>query len=805
PDRQAGLLHLRPLLFAARGQRLLDRDRPARVERGPPEDPDRRSSGPGLRAQGRDRAPDVALRLVFPRPALDRGGRLPLDALRRAVERLDEPRVPRESSHHRARLRAVSRRDDRARNRPLRLSDPVRSGAPASRLRHLGAISLREGSPAAVRPLQDDGLGDRHLVDPVRHTVGARFPAGRRADGDPGSPHARFARRREAAAPRVLLRVPRPDRARLLAFPGSGASSLRRGARRAIRRRGREIVRDDGRDRRRDRARPAFRRGAARAVRPLRRDVAALGQLRLLARRPGLPPAQGQCPAAEPRSSLFPGSVLGGGRLVEVPRLRDGAGRRLRQPARTRERGDRLSRRRLRAAPEGPDARLARADRSEDGGARGFPRLQEGGRLPALRSPPHSGLDRREPSGLSRVLAGVARGSDRVGLRGQPRRLERRPLLARPRPRSGSLLRLAAVLDVARARHHRRDRGSARAPLGDRCARPDPLEMRATARLATALLFLLPPGASAPAAEPQRPASTADSERQADLKRLRSRIASLEAHLAESRRRQATLSEELSRLDLQLAIAAGEKELLARLREDYAARLAGIGVERKSAEEAGEKSRRNLLARARVLHRFGRFGYLRILLEAKDVPAFVESVSRLDSLARRDARLLTEHRGSQTRLEASLSRERVLKAETDRLYAKSGAEERRIASLRTERENLLARQRTLSDTQRREVATLSDKATRLEGLLERLSQRPEEPVGPAGGIRPWKGVLDWPARGTLSETFGRHRHPKFDAWTQSNGISLALPAATPVRAVFAGKAVYAQWLAEYGNLVIVDH
>jgi septal ring factor EnvC (AmiA/AmiB activator) len=26
-----------------------------------------------------------------------------------------------------------------------------------------------------------------------------------------------------------------------------------------------------------------------------------------------------------------------------------------------------------------------------------------------------------------------------------------------------------------------------------------------------------------------------------------------------------------------------------------------------------------------------------------------------------------------------------------------------------------------------------------------------------------------------------------------------------VRAVYAGKAVYAQWLAEYGNLVILDH
>jgi len=101
---------------------------------------------------------------------------------------------------------------------------------------------------------------------------------------------------------------------------------------------------------------------------------------------------------------------------------------------------------------------------------------------------------------------------------------------------------------------------------------------------------------------------------------------------------------------------------------------------------------------------------------------------------------------------------------------------------------------------------LSDKAARLERLLQRLSQSSAAPAADAsGGIRPWKGVLDWPARGTLVETFGRHRHPRFDAWTFSNGISLALPAGTPVRAVYGGRAIYAQWLAEYGNLVILDH
>ena len=79
--------------------------------------------------------------------------------------------------------------------------------------------------------------------------------------------------------------------------------------------------------------------------------------------------------------------------------------------------------------------------------------------------------------------------------------------------------------------------------------------MRARACLA-ALSLLLGIGPAARATGPEKPVSSADSERQADLRRLRSRIGSLEGQLAASRRRQATLSEELARLELQLAIAS---------------------------------------------------------------------------------------------------------------------------------------------------------------------------------------------------------------------------------------------------------
>ncbi len=301
-------------------------------------------------------------------------------------------------------------------------------------------------------------------------------------------------------------------------------------------------------------------------------------------------------------------------------------------------------------------------------------------------------------------------------------------------------------------------------------------------------------------------APSPEDERHADLAKIQARIAALQRRLDESQKNVATAEEQLKQLDLRLELAGEESRALAARRDDLASRLTGLAADREKAAAAAEASRRTLVARARVLQRFGRFGYFRILLEAHDARAFLASVDRLDALARRDGELLARDRAARQRLSDDLAREQGVKKEIDQLYAKSRRETARAVALKREREDFVARQKRFAVSGREEVVSLTDKAARLERLLDTLSrQSTNEPAGPSGSIRPWKGVLDWPARGTLVETFGRHRHPKFDAWTFSNGIALSLPERTPVRAIYAGKAVYAQWLAEYGNLVILDH
>jgi septal ring factor EnvC (AmiA/AmiB activator) len=297
-----------------------------------------------------------------------------------------------------------------------------------------------------------------------------------------------------------------------------------------------------------------------------------------------------------------------------------------------------------------------------------------------------------------------------------------------------------------------------------------------------------------------------EQQREADLSRIRSRIATLKEQVRESEKHAASLSEEIKRLDWKLEIGDQEQKLLAARRDEIARQLSATRQDRAEAASAVSASRLTLAARARVLQRFGRYGYFRLLLEARDIPGFLQGVERLDALARRDGRLLAANRAAQSRLDDDLAREQALKSDLDGIYARSRRELLSTAAMRRQRETLLARERSSSASRRGEVAVLSDKADRLERLLDTLTrQSPEEPEDGARGIRPWKGVLDWPAQGSLLETYGRHRHPRFDAWTVSNGISIGLPAGTSVRAVYAGKVVYAQWLAEYGNLVILDH
>ncbi len=296
-------------------------------------------------------------------------------------------------------------------------------------------------------------------------------------------------------------------------------------------------------------------------------------------------------------------------------------------------------------------------------------------------------------------------------------------------------------------------------------------------------------------------APAADSRRQ-DLEQLHARVEDSKRRLAEAEKKAASLKQEVEALDLRLETAGREREWIAARRDDLARRSRDTAGDLVLARDRRDRSLRALRSRVALLSRLGRFGYLRVLLSNPSTADVFLSLKTLDSMARADAESLSRFTDAGRRLEDDLKAEKTLSAEADRLYAEDRRQEAQIDALKQERVRLLARSQSEAVQTRRQVVELSDKAQKLESLLDLLSSGDSRATG---SPRPWKGVLDWPVRGTIAVTFGRHRHPRFDAWTVSNGIEIAAPDGSPVAAVYSGSVVFARWFAEYGNMVVLDH
>jgi len=140
------------------------------------------------------------------------------------------------------------------------------------------------------------------------------------------------------------------------------------------------------------------------------------------------------------------------------------------------------------------------------------------------------------------------------------------------------------------------------------------------------------------------------------------------------------------------------------------------------------------------------------------------------------------------------------------------AEVARLRSVESER------QRALSDFRSRERKTssrldqLAQDQARMTKLVDDLERRRREEEARARRAGPGaetlsnadEGSLSWPLDGKVIYGFGRERRPDGTV-LRWNGLGIAAPVGTPVRAVKAGRVVLAGPFEGYGPTVIVSH
>jgi septal ring factor EnvC (AmiA/AmiB activator) len=309
-----------------------------------------------------------------------------------------------------------------------------------------------------------------------------------------------------------------------------------------------------------------------------------------------------------------------------------------------------------------------------------------------------------------------------------------------------------------------------------------------------------------PRATQSRSAATPDSaQAKAQLAAVRSRIAELTERLASELKERDALSSRLREAELQIT---EQRRRLDELRAAEAAvqrERAKLRDEQSHDQEALGAERETLAAQVRAAYMVGHQEQLKLLLNQNDPAALGRTLTYYEYLAE-------QRSGTIAAIEADVARLEQLVAQIDEQSSKLKSLEDAVAhevaalqSARSDRADSLAALSTQLASGNQELARLRQEEQAVESLIADLERvLPDFPIDPSQSFEQMRGRLPWPVPGHLS---ARYQAPRGDSagGVRWNGVTIATPHGTKVRAPYFGRVVYADWLQGLGLLMIIAH
>ncbi len=301
-------------------------------------------------------------------------------------------------------------------------------------------------------------------------------------------------------------------------------------------------------------------------------------------------------------------------------------------------------------------------------------------------------------------------------------------------------------------------------------------------------------------------------ENEARLEQTRKELARVHDELEKLGGQEKTVLAKVSSYEQEIALTRRYLRELAtqiRARTREVAELAGE-AERLAAEM---RTRQEVLGRRLVaIYKYGRTLPLEAMLSRRTLPEVYRRMTYLrwfarndEQLARELVRLGEEYQERQARVAAA--RENLAQLADEQQQHEAGLEKARAGAAA-----LLSQVRSRQSDQRRLASELEEAARGVQALLAELERKRSEVRRPEGAhyLEQNKGRLSWPLAGQVVTNFGAKVHPRYGTRTTSLGIGIAPESKTDrdgagVRAIGAGRVVYADQFMGYGNLIIVDH
>jgi septal ring factor EnvC (AmiA/AmiB activator) len=290
---------------------------------------------------------------------------------------------------------------------------------------------------------------------------------------------------------------------------------------------------------------------------------------------------------------------------------------------------------------------------------------------------------------------------------------------------------------------------------------------------------------------------------QTPAQRAAERIRSLQRESDALAVQEKTLLVELRALEVERQL---KTEQLASVERDVRAtedRLTAAVARTAALRNDADTQRPAVEARLVRLYKMGHAGYWKLLLDVDDLQAIGRAYRTAAAMNQLDRQRIEEH---QHTLDALARERQTLEAQAaslSRLHAQAISARSAIERAVAARTRLVASIDARRDLNAQLTGELEAAQQRLQGTVAQLGAA----RAPAAALplRPFKGVLPWPAPGIVTGRFGRQKATATGPGLARTGIDVSLAEGQPVKSVHEGVVAYADQFTGYGNLVILDH
>lgn len=258
---------------------------------------------------------------------------------------------------------------------------------------------------------------------------------------------------------------------------------------------------------------------------------------------------------------------------------------------------------------------------------------------------------------------------------------------------------------------------------------------------------------------------------------------------------------ELDRMDRDLAEAERALAELGEQAEELRKSGAALEAERAVTKVRYDAAAARYKQRLRALTRMPAGARLVVLGGSDSLADYLTANRLLRAVAHHDRRMQLEYaaQGAQLRrLEAELA------AKGAELAALEASERERLDALAERRREKMALLEAV--TAQRDVGLKArEELRRADAELALTLRRMQASGRGRERFSRSRGKLPWPAEGKIVTRFGAKVDSRLGTSTMHNGVDIDAPAGARVQAVAAGRVAYADWLAGYGRVVILDH